>query len=93
MLIVYSPTGLAFSMVVPIVITLVAENLPEEKRAGAIGLTFVGASLANLFGTLIVNFIAGLSSWRWMFIGLILPYSILGYLLVSFNLSSKSVKF
>jgi len=41
----------------------------------------------------IANFIAGLSSWRWMFIGLILPYSILGYLLVSFNLSSKSVKF
>jgi predicted MFS family arabinose efflux permease len=92
MLIVYSLTGLAFSMVVPMVITLVAENLPEEKRAGAIGLTFAGASLANLFGTLIVNFIAGLSSWRWTFIGLILPYSILSYLLVSFNLPSKSEK-
>lgn len=90
MLIAYSLSGLGFSMVVPMVITLVAEHLPQEKRAGAIGWTFAGASLANLFGTLIINLIAGLSGWRWSFIGLVLPYSILSYLLVVLNLPSKS---
>jgi len=83
MLIVFSMTGLAFGMVVPMVITLIAEQLPQEKRAGAIGWTNAGASLTSLFGTFFVNYIANLSGWRWTFLGFALPLSVLSLLLVA----------
>jgi len=93
MLILFSLTGVAFAMVVPMCITLIAKHLPQEKRAGAIGWTYAGASLTNLFGTFIVNNIASLSGWRWTFLGFVLPFSVLSLLLVTMWVPYKSRRF
>lgn len=90
MLMAYSMNGLAFAMVVPMVITLIAEHLPQERRAGAIGWTFASVSLTNLFGSPIVNYMASLSGWRWAFIGFVLPLSVLSLLLVAKKVPYKS---
>lgn len=90
MLILYSLVGLGFAMVTPMTTTLVGEHLPLEKRGEAIGWTIAGMSLIYLFGTQITNFITGLRGWRWAFLGFVLPISLLSFLLVTFNIPSKS---
>jgi DHA1 family inner membrane transport protein len=78
---VYALNGLGFSLVTPMVNTLIGELLPVEKRTSVIGYTVAGLSLFYLTGSLLTSYISESVGWRWAFMGLIFPVSALSLLL------------
>jgi len=90
MLVSYSLNGLGWAMVSPMCITLIGENLPIEKRTGAIGWVIASGALSYLVGAPIIASIAGLGDWRLPLIGFVIPILLTSLLLAFFGLPSAS---
>jgi len=90
MLVSYSLSGLGWAMVSPMVVTLIGEHCPLEKRANAIGWSFAGGALAWVVGAPIVALIAGLGGWRLALIDFVIPILVVSLLLGFIGLPSTS---
>lgn len=78
MLVLYAVTGIATTIVSPMINTLIGKHFPPEERSKVLGWSAAGTSIAYLVCSPIVSFIAGLAGWRMTFIVLMLPMSLLG---------------
>ena len=94
MFITFSITGLGMAMVTPMIFALIGAHFPLKKRASTIGLVNASASLAYVIGAPIIGFIAGVGGeegWRWAFLGIVLPVSLLGFLMAVQGVPSPSL--
>lgn len=78
MLVLYSLTGVATTIVSPMINTLIGRHFPPEQRSKVLGWSAAGTSIAYLVCSPLVSIINGLAGWRMAFIVLMLPMSTLG---------------
>jgi len=72
-------------------LTIAGDSTRLAKKNKAV-ISIVAAGFVSIFaGTILINFIANFSSWRYTFLLLVLPISIIGLLLVSFNIPAKNL--
>lgn len=90
MLISYPLSGVGTAMVAPMVVTLIGEHLPLEKRANAIGLIIACGGISYVIGPPVIGFIADLGGWRFTLFGFVIPISLASLLLAFVGLSSTS---
>lgn len=90
MLVSYSLSGVGTAMVTPMVITLIGECLPLEKRTNAIGWIVASGALPYLIGAPVVGFMADLGGWRFTLLGFVLPVSLASLLLAFVGLPFAS---
>jgi predicted MFS family arabinose efflux permease len=81
MLILYSLTGIGVTMISPMINTLIGENFLLEQRSSILGLSAAGTSIAFLLCSPLVSLISGNVGWRMVFLLLMLPVSIIGFLM------------
>jgi len=91
MLVSYSLSGLGWAMVSPMVVTLIGEHYPLEKRANAIGWSFAGGALAWVVGAPIIALIASIGGWRLALIDFVIPILFATLLLAFIGLPSTSL--
>jgi predicted MFS family arabinose efflux permease len=72
-------------------ISLTAEHLPKEKRASAIGWIITGMAISYVIGSLFINYISGLGGWRLPYSVLVLPLTLLSFLLVFFSIPESKI--
>jgi predicted MFS family arabinose efflux permease len=77
MLVLYAVTGIATTIISPMINTLIGKQFPLEERSKILGWSAAGTSIAYLVCSPMVSFIAGLAGWRMTFIVLMLPMSLL----------------
>lgn len=77
----FTLTGPAFSIINPMTSTIVGETFPKEKRTTAIGWLIAGASTSYVVGAQIASRLAGIGGWKLTFLGFMVPISILGFVL------------
>ena len=82
MFLVYSLTGIGYSMVAPMTTTYIARFYPVEKRTEAIGKLIAGRSIASMFAPVVIGAVVSWSNWRWGFLGYSLPLVVLSFILV-----------
>lgn len=90
LLVFYGLIGLGGAMVMPMTTTLVAEHLPLQKRASALGSLMATLSVSYLIGSQVIRFISNLGGWRLSFLVYALPFPLLSLLLVFKGLPSES---
>jgi predicted MFS family arabinose efflux permease len=90
MLMFFSLSGMAAVMVTSMFHTLIGELLPLEKRVKAMGWLGSGSAITYLFGNFATNYISNLLGWRWSFLVLVLPLSLLCLVLVTVFLPKDS---
>jgi len=78
MLVLYSLNGIAVTMIMPMVNTLIGENFPQDRRSRILGWSAAGTSIAYLVCSPLVGLISGFAGWRMAFLALMLPMSLLG---------------
>jgi len=78
MLVLYSLNGIAITMIMPMVNTLIGENFPQDRRSRILGWSAAGTSIAYLVCSPLVGLISGFAGWRMTFLTLMLPISLLG---------------
>ncbi|MFP3951582.1 MAG: MFS transporter [Candidatus Bathyarchaeia archaeon] len=78
----YSILGIPMATVLPMTTSLVADHLPVDERAGAVGWIIAGTALAGILGAPAINYIAGMGGWRLPFLIFILPINLLSIALV-----------
>ena len=67
-------------MVTPMIMTLIGENLPQEKRSGAIGLIVASTPMLSTITGLIIGKIIGFG-WRTAYIIYVLPITLISLIL------------
>lgn len=72
MLLSFSLNGLGTAMVGPMVMSLVGEHLPQERRSGAIGLIVASTPMLSTITGLIINIITS-RGWRTAYVIYVLP--------------------
>jgi len=77
MLLLYSLSGVAYSMVQPMTTTLIGEHVPEERRPRAVGVVYAGMALPFLIGSPVIGYLHGIGGWRLTLYGFLLPVSAL----------------
>ncbi|NWG11216.1 MFS transporter [Candidatus Bathyarchaeota archaeon] len=82
MLLFYSFNGLALAIFVPMTNTLIGDFMKPERRAFAIGWTIAAGSLAYFIGAPLMGVLSGFGGWRLVLLGFILPFSIVGLLMI-----------
>lgn len=82
MFVIYSLTGIGYSMVYPMTTTYIARFYPVEKRTDAIGKLIAGRSIASMIAPIIIGAVVSRSNWRWGFLGYSLPLVVLSIVLV-----------
>jgi DHA1 family putative efflux transporter-like MFS transporter len=82
MLVLYLLNGLGTGLISPMTMTLIAEHLPKEKRAGAISWIVTGMGLSFVVSPLAINYLSGMRGWRFPFLAYILPMTLLSLVLV-----------
>ena len=82
MLVLYLLNGFGTGLISPMTMTLIAEHLPKEKRAGAISWVVTGMGLSFVISPLAINYLSGLRGWRFPFMAYILPTTLLSLVLV-----------
>jgi len=92
MLISYSLSGVGTAMVFPMVITLVGEHRPLERRGSAVGWIIAAGSLSYLIGAPVIVLIADIGGWRLTLLGFVIPVSLAGLFLALIGLPSTSRK-
>jgi MFS transporter, DHA1 family, multidrug resistance protein len=69
-------------LVLVMILTIIGDSLSLDKKHRAAIWVVIAGFISTLAGTPTINFIAGSSSWRFAFLLLVLPISIIGVLLV-----------
>jgi predicted MFS family arabinose efflux permease len=82
MLISYSLNGIAMSMILPMVFSLVAEYFSIEKRPSIIGLLIASQVSSATVGSLVASYISEVVGWRVVFLGYVFPVALLSLILV-----------
>jgi predicted MFS family arabinose efflux permease len=83
MLTFFSLNGLGTALISPMTMSLTAENLEKEKRASAVGWIIMSIPVSSIVGSLAINYIVNIGSWRLPFLAFILPINILSLLFVA----------
>lgn len=91
MLLAYSLSGIGLAMVSPMSFALVGELLPLEKRSSATGWIFAGSALSSLIGIQVIGYIAGISSWRLVFLGFVFPIALISLIVAYIGIPSEPV--
>jgi predicted MFS family arabinose efflux permease len=91
MLFSFSLNGLGVAMVAPMIMTLIGENLPQEKRSGAIGLIVSSTPMLSTVTGLIIGRITNLG-WRAAYLIYVLPIALISLTLSYFGLISVGRK-
>ena len=86
MMLSYTITGIAFSIIQPMTSTLVAQYFSVDMRPAAIGWLVAGASSSYLIGAQVTSFITNIGGWRSAFLWFMLPSTIIGLLMTRFFL-------
>jgi predicted MFS family arabinose efflux permease len=73
MLLFYALLGVGGSMAGPMISSLIGEHLPQERRAGAVGLINGAAAFAYLVGSPSIAFISDLYDWETSFRFFVVP--------------------
>jgi predicted MFS family arabinose efflux permease len=87
--ITFATSGLALSIVGPMIETLVGENIPLKQRPNAMGLIISAATLTFIFGSPIVGFLENLNGWRLGFLAYYLPIVIVA-IIVAYRVIPES---
>lgn len=61
--------GIGAALIMPAIVSLVAANFPQERRAGAYGLVAAAGAMAVAAGPLIGGAVTTFASWRYVFVG------------------------
>jgi predicted MFS family arabinose efflux permease len=92
MLLFFSLHGVGGALITPMTMSLTAEHLQSENRAGAIGWIIMSEPVSAIIGSLAINYLAGFGSWRLPFLTFILPINILSLIFVSMGIPSSQSK-
>jgi len=87
MLVSYCLNGLGVAMVAPMIMTLIGENLSQEKRSGAIGLIVASTPMLSTLTGLIIRRITGFG-WRTAYLIYVLPIALISLILSFLGLAS-----
>ena len=87
MLFSYCLNGLGVAMIAPMIMTLIGENLPQEKRSGAIGLIVASTPMLSTITGLIIGRITGFG-WRTAYLIYVLPIALISLILSFLGLTS-----
>jgi predicted MFS family arabinose efflux permease len=82
----YGIGGLGGAMAVPMANALVGKHYAVEQRPRVMGWFVAGASGAYLVGSVVIGYLMDLSGWRLPFLGFILPFTVLGFILASISI-------
>jgi predicted MFS family arabinose efflux permease len=83
--------GIGTAIVTIMAFTLIGDLLPLNKKVKAVSWVVTAGFVSTLVGTPLINFVAGVGGWRYAFLLLVLPVSIVGIVLALFGIpSSKS---
>ncbi len=82
MIFFYTLNGIAYSIVYPMSSSLIAEYFTVDKRTAAIGWLIAGGSSSYLIGAQVISYIAGIGGWRSAFLWFVLPFALLGVVMV-----------
>ncbi len=79
----YAIGEIGIAMIAPMVVTLIADHFPHEKRVNAVGWVSAGLALAYIFGTPAIIIISNLEfgGWRFLFLGFVLPISLISFVI------------
>ncbi|MCW3979083.1 MAG: MFS transporter [Candidatus Bathyarchaeota archaeon] len=92
MLLTFSLNGLGTAMVGPMVMSLVGEHLPQERRSGAIGLIVASTPMLSTVTGLMINIITS-RGWRTAYVIYVLPIAVISLILSFLGLpSSRKIK-
>ncbi|WP_227979438.1 MFS transporter [Nocardia spumae] len=61
--------GIGAALIMPAIVSLVAANFPEERRAAAYGLVAAAGAMAVAVGPLVGGAVTTFASWRYVFFG------------------------
>jgi predicted MFS family arabinose efflux permease len=85
MLLFYSLNGLGAAMVTPMVMTIVGEKIPEERRSGVIGLIFASTPMfSTLMGLTITQIVS--RGWKTAYLLVVFPITTIGLILAFIGL-------
>ena len=85
MLLFYSLSGLGGAMVTPMIMTVIGEKIPEEKRSGIIGLIYASTPmLSTLTGLTITQIVS--RGWKTAYLLYVFPITTIGLILAFIGL-------
>ena len=79
MLLFYSLTGIGGAMVLPMIMTIVTDLYPPERRGSVLG--YLMAFISFIIGAVIIGYVAELFEWRLTFLGYAFPLFLLSLIL------------
>ena len=85
MLLFYSLSGLGAAMVTPMIMTIVGERIPEEKRSGTIGLIIASTPMLSTLMGLTINRIIG-RGWKTAYLQVVFPITFVSLVLAVLGL-------
>jgi DHA1 family inner membrane transport protein len=88
MIVFYSISGVGYAMVSPMIFALVGENMPLEKRAGAVAWVVAAGSLVYVVGAPVIALLSGLGGWRLPLLEFVVPVLFVSLLLAFLGLQS-----
>jgi DHA1 family inner membrane transport protein len=91
-LLLYSLTGIGFSMTLPMITTLIGENYPAEGRTKVMGRIISVRSIAAILAPIVTGYVVSRSTWRIGFSSYALPIVAISLVLVTIGLSSDEKK-
>ena len=92
LLVFFSLSGLAMSIISPMNQTLIGEHYPISKRSEVLSLLAVGATFSGIIGAPIISWISGFGGWKSPFIYYSLPCALAGIILVNLFIPSNPKK-
>ncbi len=85
MLLLYSLNGLGAAMVTPMVMTIIGDKIPEERRSGVIGLIYASTPMfSTLMGLTITQIVS--RGWKTAYLLVVFPITTIGLILAFIGL-------
>lgn len=92
LMVFFSFTGLALSIISPMNQTLIGEHYPLSKRSEVLSLLAVGATFSGIIGAPVISWISGFGGWKGPFVYYSLPCALVGFFMVYFFIPSNPKK-
>jgi len=89
LLIIFSLSGIGFSLIGSMSSTAIGEYLPAAKRAGAIGILTASLAVSYLVSSQVINYLSGVGGWRVGFLWYIFPISTLALIGIIWGIPNK----
>lgn len=91
-MVLYSLTGIGFSMTLPMITTLIGEYYPTEGRTRVMGRIISVRSLAAILAPIVTGFVVSRTGWRVGFSSYTLPIAAISLVLVVFGIPRDEEK-